>query len=92
MVLQKFTQLGLTYGQIISLLALLSSGVAAWVNLTNQTTANSTRISALESDKARIELNVGDLIKDNKSDHKLLMSKIDDNNKLIIDYLRKIKR
>jgi hypothetical protein len=84
--LNQQTSTGLTFGQIISIISLVALGFAAWVNLTNKTTENAARIVALENSYSRVESNQAEIMKENKQDHMILSGKIDETNKLIMDY------
>lgn len=86
MTLNRQTQTGLTFGQIIAILSLVALGFSAWVNLTNKTTENTTRIIALENGYNRVEANQIEIMRENKIDHVALGKKIDETNQLIMDF------
>lgn len=86
MTLNNTTSYGLTFGQIISIISLVALGFAAWVNLTNKTTENTARIVAIENGYGEMQKNQYEIMRENKIDHVSLGKKIDETNRLILDY------
>ena len=63
------TAVGLTFGQLLAVLSLAGGILAAWINLSNQLINTIARVTALERDRARLEMQLQELSHDNRQDH-----------------------
>jgi len=85
MVLQRDTKLGLTFGQIMSLLVMLGGMVTAYVNLNLKIAAIETRVAqtevvvkVLEEGRKVNAINIETVRTENRFDHQMLNEKLDD--------------
>lgn len=76
MVLQKETRLGLSFGQILSLLAVLGSLVAAWLTVNIKIAQIEVRITELEKGRIVNAENIEKIRTENREDHKEILSEI----------------
>ena len=85
MVLQRETKYGLTFGQIISLLALIGGIITVWVSLNVRMAQAEIRIESLEYNFQQTIKSVEMIRTENREDHRVLMDKLDDIMKIKAD-------
>lgn len=78
----KETKFGLTFGQLLSLIALIFGMIAAWVTINVRIATAETRIEQLEMGRQENARNIQQLYQDNREDHKEMIEKLD---KVIIE-------
>ena len=76
--LQKETKYGLTFGQILSLLTVVSGILVAWVSLNVRIAQAEMRIKALEYGFEKSLQRVETIRQENREDHRELMLKLED--------------
>ena len=84
MTLREQTRSGLTFGQILSILVLIGSMFAAWLQVNERVTANEIRIQGLEAGRMQNVTNISKLFdviessrKENKADFKEILDKLE---------------
>ena len=77
MVLQTPTRVGLTFGQIISSLALIGGLITAYVSLNIRITSLEVQVEALEKGRITNANNIEVIRTENRQDHKEIMQKLD---------------
>ena len=77
MVLQTPTRVGLTFGQIISSLALIGGLITAYVSLNIRITSLEVQVQALEKGRITNANNIEVIRTENRQDHKEIMQKLD---------------
>lgn len=78
MVLQKETRLGLTFGQIISILTIIGGIIISWVSINVRIAQAEIRIQELEKGRVINSDNIEKIRTENREDHKEIMMKLDD--------------
>lgn len=77
MVLQTPTRVGLTFGQIISSLALIGGIITAYVSLNVRIANLEVQVEALEKGRMLNAQNIETIRLENRQDHKEIMNKLD---------------
>lgn len=75
--LQRETRLGLTFGQIISILTILGSVLLAWVSINVRIATAEVRIEELEKGRVTNSLNIEKIRVENREDHQRILDKLD---------------
>lgn len=89
MVLRQETKYGLTYGQILSTLGLLGAIIGVWVRLEIAIAELKLKESYNRTDIELIKNDVEKKRLENKDDHKLILDKIEQSHREIMQYLQK---
>jgi len=76
--LQRDTRLGLTFGQIISILTILGSVLLAWVSINVRIAQAEVRIEELEKGRVTNSQNIEKIRVENREDHQRILDKLDD--------------
>jgi hypothetical protein len=76
--LQKETKYGLTFGQILSLLAVFGGILTVWVSLNVRIAQAEVRIESLENGYRETIKTVETVRSENREDHRELMKKLDE--------------
>lgn len=77
--LQKVNEkIGLTFGQIMSILTLIGGLIIAWVNLNVRIEQHDGRISKLEEGKVTNAQNIEKVRTENREDHQMINNKLDE--------------
>ena len=76
--LQRETRLGLTFGQIISILTILGSVLLAWVSINVRIAQAEVRIEELEKGRVINSQNIEKIRVENREDHQRILDKLDD--------------
>lgn len=76
--LQRETRLGLTFGQIISILTILGSVLLAWVSINVRIAQAEVRIEELEKGRVTNSQNIEKIRVENREDHQRILDKLDD--------------
>ena len=77
MALNENTKYGLTFGQILSLIAVVGSILMVWISLNIRVAQSEVRIEQLEIGRIENAKNIQQLYQDNREDHQRLMDKLD---------------
>lgn len=77
MVLQKDTRLGLTFGQMLSVLTIIGGILISWVAINVRIAQAEVRIEELEKGRMTNSQNIEQMRRENRDDHLQLMEKID---------------
>ena len=77
MTLNRETKLGMTFGQLLSVIGLIFGMIAAWVAINVRIATAETRIEQLESGRQENARNIQQLYHDNREDHREMMNKLD---------------
>ena len=77
MALNKETKYGLTFGQILSLIAVVGSIFMVWLSLNIRVAQAEVRIEELEKGRIENARNNQQLYQDNREDHKEMINKLD---------------
>ncbi len=77
MVLHKESKLGLTFGQLLSVITVLGGIIAAYVTINIRITAAEVRIQELEKGRESNARNIEQIRVENREDHLLIMDKLD---------------
>ena len=77
MVLHKESKLGLTFGQLLSVITVLGGIIAAYVTINIRITAAEVRIQELEKGRETNARNIEQIRIENREDHLLIMDKLD---------------
>lgn len=85
MVLQRETKYGLTFGQILSLLAVIGGILTVWVSLNVRMAQAEIRIESLEYNFQQTIKSVEMIRTENREDHRVLMDKLDEIMKIKAD-------
>ena len=85
MVLHKETKFGLTFGQILSLLAVIGGILTVWVSLNVRMAQAEIRIESLEYNFQQTIKSVEMIRTENREDHRVLMDKLDEIMKIKAD-------
>jgi len=78
MVLQKDTRIGLTFGQILSVLTIIGGIIIAWVSINVRVAQAEVRIQQLEIGHNLNARNIEVIRLENREDHKAIMDKLDE--------------
>lgn len=78
MVLQKETRMGLTFGQMLSVLTIIGGIIIAWVSINVRVAQAEVRIQQLEVGHDRNARNIEVIRLENREDHKAIMDKLDE--------------
>lgn len=76
--LQRETRLGLTFGQILSILTVLGSVLLAWVSINVRIAQAEVRIEELEKGRVTNSQNIERIRLENREDHQRIIDKLDD--------------
>ena len=74
---EREQKLGLTFSQILSIFGLLIVIGGSWISLNQKITENSIKIEQLEKGRLENANDIKDLSKENKTDHQLILNKLD---------------
>lgn len=77
MVLQKDSKFGLTFGQLLSLIAVSGGILAAWISINVRIAQAEIKIQELENGRITNALNIERIRQENREDHKEIMMKLD---------------
>lgn len=77
MALNQETKYGLTFGQILSLIAVVGSIFMVWLSLNIRVAQAEVRIEELEKGRIENARNIQQLYQDNREDHKEMINKLD---------------
>lgn len=77
MALQKETKLGLTYGQILTTLTLISGIFLAWQTINVRIATAEIRIAELEHGRITNAQNIERIRVENRDDHQIISDKLD---------------
>lgn len=77
MVLQKESKLGLTFGQILSVLTIIGGILISWVAINVRIAQAEVRIEELEKGRLTNSQNIEQMRRENRDDHLMLMEKLD---------------
>jgi hypothetical protein len=77
MVLHKESKLGLTFGQLLSVITVLGGIIAAYVTINIRITAAEVRIQELEKGRETNARNIEQIRIENREDHLLILDKLD---------------
>jgi hypothetical protein len=77
MALQKETKLGLTYGQILTTLTLISGIFLAWQTINVRIATAELKIAELENGRITNAQNIETIRTENRDDHKAISEKLD---------------
>lgn len=77
MTLKNQTPIGLTFGQILSVIGLVGALFAAWININMRITASEVKIEQLEKGRIQNAINIETIRIENRDDHKQMMLKLD---------------
>lgn len=78
MTLKQQTSVGLTFGQILSVIALVGGMFAAWININMRITASEVKIEQLEKGRVQNAINIETIRIENRDDHKEMIKKLDE--------------
>lgn len=81
MALKSQTELGLTFGQILSVIGIVSLMLTAWININVRISTAEVRVDQLEKGRVQNAISIETMRIENKKDFKDLSDKLD---KLII--------
>lgn len=85
MVLQRDTKLGLTFGQVISLLTVIGGIIVAWISLNVRIAQAEVRIQVLERQFEATAKSIEQIRIENREDHRELIFKLDELMKIKLD-------
>ena len=78
MVLSKETKIGLTFGQIISVITIIGGILISWVSINVRIAQAEVRIEELEKGRLTNALNIEKIRLENREDHQRIIDKLDD--------------
>lgn len=78
MVLQRETRLGLTFGQILSIITVIGSVLFAWVSINVRIAQAEVRIEELEKGRNTNAQNIERIRLENREDHQRIIEKLED--------------
>lgn len=76
--MQKETRIGLTFGQMLSVVTIIGSVIIAWVSINVRVAQAEIRIQQLEIGHDRNARNIEVIRLENREDHKAIMDKLDE--------------
>jgi predicted sulfurtransferase len=77
MVLRSETKVGLTFGQILSLIGVFGAILLAWVTINVRIAQAEVRIETLEKGRLQNAENIERIRSENREDHQKIMEKLD---------------
>ena len=77
MTLQKETKVGMTFGQIISVLTIIGGLIISWVSINVRIAEAEVRIEQLECGRISNAQNIEKIRIENREDHQRIMEKLD---------------
>ena len=77
MTLKQQTQIGLTFGQIISIIGLVGAMMLVWSDLNVKIANNEVKIEQLEKGRVQNAINIETTRIENRDDHKEMIRKLD---------------
>ena len=78
MTLSNSTRVGLTFGQILSLIGIIGSIFMVWLSLNVRLAQAEIRIEQLEKGRMENAQNIETIRKENREDHQKMMEKLDE--------------
>lgn len=77
MVLQRETKIGLTFGQVISVLTIIGGILISWISINVRIAQAEIRIDQLERGRETNAQNIEKIRLENREDHQRIMEKLD---------------